>query len=203
MIQTPQNSEIYPTSQDPPTSINQPTVPLPPPLLLDGPRTTLRQTVPAQAGTGPNPRNVETPEAISITPTLPLLDGHMGFIDFFNIDLARSFKSSEDTPWFSQGVGFTMENGEELDLDALDTWPNASTESVCPATAKEPTSASGTKAKGNMNEVSWADDLEYLYSTEPDPQTPKTTLKSDIPTTNVHLSSNATNLSNPPSRHTP
>ncbi|KAF8453929.1 hypothetical protein BGX38DRAFT_1174690, partial [Terfezia claveryi] len=156
---------------------NQPTVPLPPPLLLDGPRTTLSQTVPAQAGTGPNPRNVKTPEAISITPTLPLLDGNMSFIDFFNIDLARSFKSSEDTsedtPWFSQGVGFTMENGEELDLAALDTWQNASTESVCPETAKEPTSASGTKAKGNMNEV----------SAEPDPQTPKTTLNSDIPTT--------------------
>jgi len=85
-----------------------------------------------------------------------------------------------------------MGNGEEwVDPAAMYTSRNTETmkqesvgvESVGPATPKKPMLASGTKGKGNMKEVSWADELEHRYSPEPGPQTPKTTLTSDIPTT--------------------
>ena len=80
-----------------------------------------------------------------------------------------------------------MGNGEEwVDPTVMYTSQNARAmqqESVDPATPKRPMLASEAKMRGKMKEVSWADELEHRYSPELIPQTPKTTMKSNIPTT--------------------
>jgi len=76
-------------------------------------------------------------------------------------------------------MGYAMGNGEEwVDPAVMYTSQNARTMklSMGQAAPKKPTLASGTKAKGKVKEVSWADELDHLYN-------PDWGVRSDIPTT--------------------